>query len=256
MSLALLFLINKPEPYSISHPPANKHSAMIRIVKGNMACSAFVISDTIAVTAAHCVQFDKTTLKNIRKQLGNFKIQLKNLEGCFPTVQCITQKMQLIEIITKMKTAKPDVFSVYNTYGEKTGIIAIADYKNFNGRDHALLKGNFKNFLKMPIQKDFTIKAGDTLRACGFAGSKTPAVCTDFIAISSATFMYAGRGYFIKGMSGGMIVNDRGVAVGVISAMSDDYALIDTLVGIFNFEYKRPSKKVPFERQVMSQFGR
>jgi len=243
MGFALLFTTSGDNIYNISHPPVNKHSALIKIKRGRVSCSAFVISDTIAVTAAHCVEYDKTTLDNIRKNLPNFKMQLKQLENCFPTLQCMKQKMQLINIIEKMKTIKADIFSVYNTYGEKIRIKIIAKYKNNNNRDYALLKGNFKNFLKMPIQKDFTIKKEDKLRACGFAGSKTPPICTDFIASNTSTFMYAGRGYFVPGMSGGMIVNKYGVAVGIISAMDGSFAIIDTLIGIFNFEYKRPKSK-------------
>lgn len=255
-----LYFVSNGSDYSIKHPPEGKHHAIIQITidreDDESSCTAFVVSDTQAITAGHCVDIDQIYMKTehkdklveIEKNLQIMREGMKKLEGCM-TYAC-SMKYREIEMtmdtflpeIKEFKEIKPDIFTVLNTYGEDTGIKATAVYKNEEGRDYAFLKGDFKKFEKIPVRKDFYLKLGDLLRTCGYAGGYNP-ICTDFIAAGSFGFMYGGEGYFVKGMSGGPAIDKYGFAVGVISAMPPQFALIDTLVGVFNFESKKPIKK-------------
>lgn len=129
---------------------------------------------------------------------------------------------------------------VRNSYGQDTGVRAKAVSKRDNKRDYALLTGNFKDFEKFPITKDFVIRRGSHYRSCGFAGGKLPPICTDFTAVGSWNFYYGGMGYFVKGMSGGPLVDKNGFAVGIISHVSGQHVYVTPLVGILDFKQEIP----------------
>ena len=111
-------------------------------------------------------------------------------------------------------------------------------------RDHSILQGDFKDFEKLKLRQGFHIKPNDLLRNCGYAGGTKPPLCIDFIAISNFDFMYMGFGYMVKGMSGGPVIDEHGYVVGINSYVDRDRVFMNTLIGIFDYEYKRPKKKV------------
>jgi hypothetical protein len=261
---ALFWLgVNKKEPYSIKHPPKNRQHAIISLISANenkpvWNCSAFVISDTAAITAGHCIRHDKDyrgseEYKRLAEQVDlsikDHEAELQRIAACF-TWQCENAAKQLTEGLKKLKEAKKkwelletDIFLVRNIYGQDTGIRATAEHKHLDGRDHGILSGNFKDFEKMPVKIGFTVKKGDKLRACGYAMSNTPPVCTDFIALGNLVFKYAGEGYVVSGMSGGPVVDEDGFAVGIVSASHENYVSMDTLLGVLEFKFERPKIK-------------
>lgn len=133
-----------------------------------------------------------------------------------------------------------EVYIVRNSYGQDTGVRAKAVYKKYGKVDYAILTGNFRDFEKMPISSSFLVNPGDLYRSCGFAGGRTPPVCTDFKAVGSWDFFYGGLGYFSKGMSGGPIVDKHGFAVGIISHVSGQYVYMSPIIGILDFKQEIP----------------
>jgi len=245
-------------PYKITHPPEGKEGAIIQIVnKQGHNCTAFVISDTKAVTAAHCIDITlnyidtkhKERVDMVNKALQSLNNRIEILKDCkTPRCQAAYLRMSrsrdlLLPKVAKLRNLKASTYKVFSMYGKDVCITATAFFKNERYRDHAIIKGNFKNFTKIPLRAGFFVESGDKLRACGFAGGNKPPICTDFIALGPESFMYAGLGYFVRGMSGGPVIDKYGFAVGIISAMHVDYALIDTTIGIFDFDFERPKKK-------------
>lgn len=263
---ALLYLVNgNYNTYDIQHPPEGKQHAIINILSTkqdgkNWNCSAFVISDEIALTAGHCVQVDEMfkesfvyeeAMRQHKKEVAFIKAEIQKYVGCM-TIYCANALnnlgMRLENLMTlkekvEAKARNVDLFIVRNIYGQDTGIRATALYKNRDGRDHAILKGNFRDFQKIPVRKGFHVENGDKLRACGYAGSKTPPVCIDQYAVDNEGFLFRNFGYMVKGMSGGPVIDKYGFAVGINSKVGDGYVFMDTLVGIIDFKFERPEKE-------------
>lgn len=259
IAAVLLFPWSKNN-YKIKHPTNNKHHAIIKIVKSNkkgkMSCTAFVIDNTRAITAGHCIKisdfFMKTQYKKLMKESYKIEKELKTkieqLSQC-PLPQCkvliLQAQMQLLAELNareKAKHFKVDKFKVFNIYGEDTKIIATAAYNDLDGRDNGIIIGNFKNFEKLTIAREFNVKRNDKLKTCGYAGAKFPPICTEFIAIGNVQFMYYGRGLLIKGMSGGPAINADGEVVGINSSVPQTGVIIDTTIGMFNRKFKKPKK--------------
>lgn len=130
-----------------------------------------------------------------------------------------------------LKSVIPEYFTVYTTTGEKTYIVV----ETAGSRDHVdllFLKGNFKDFNKVPLDvKEFILKPGDDLYLCGFAGGYEPPVCTTGEYKGSKKFMGTTDGYVAKGMSGGPVINRDGRAIGVNSGKEEEVSTFGILFG-------------------------
>jgi len=240
--------------FTYTPPTNNKYYPIIMIenTESLYACSAFVISDTIAITASHCVQYSSYYLKNqLAKDLEDSKkteqsleADLKLLQSCMFTT-CMEKYYYAKdalqkEIFTreKAKKAKPDKFSVFNSNGEEVETNAIALYNSrFSSlhavRDYAQIKGNFKKFNKLPINtSNFFVRPGDNLTACGYAEGITPLSCTALTAISNFQFRYSANGYIVQGMSGGPVFDSTGTVVGIISSVELNRVNFTPTIGI------------------------
>jgi V8-like Glu-specific endopeptidase len=246
-------LPGKKAKYNIIAPTDGNFHAIIMIqnkVKGS-SCSAFVVSDTIALTAAHCLDTTKSFMdfeykelwKKSDKLIAELKAQMEDVEKrCYPThaPQCSQIMMNLqnvyneeIEARKEALTLKVDEFSVSDVNGVDTTIKAIAYHKN-DKRDYGFIKGDFRKFKKLKVKHTFDIEKGDTLKACGFPGATIPAICMNFEAVGQANFMYKGYSMFVPGISGGPVIDASGEVVGIASRVNGDYSLIETTVGILN----------------------
>ena len=231
--------------------PSKKFHPIIKIV--NLAtggsCSAFVISDEIAMTASHCMKVTEEFIVNIPLVLKASDEKLKALynqleqfhQVCtFPSTLCDKDIMEINMEINKetanrktLLDLKPDLFSVTEVSGVLIPITAIAFQQNYQ-RDYAFIRGNFKAFNKLPIAKGFDVKAGDILKACGFPGAKVPAICMDFEAVGQIGFMYAGHSLFLPGISGGPVINANGEVVGVCSRVLETVSIFEPTLGTVN----------------------
>ncbi len=191
----------------------------------------------------------KEIMEESSRMVREFRANLKRLEGC-NTVRCkrlhnmISAELKVeLAARKKAKKIKVDVLKVNNIYGEDTKITASPVLKEVRSRDYAILEGDFKKFDRLGIAQGFDIHRGDTLRSCGYAGAKTPPICTDFIAGGNYRFNYYGYGYLMKGMSGGPVINKYGLVVGINASVGNNEIFMSPIVGVFNRYFKRPKPK-------------
>lgn len=246
--LLLMFFPDKPQkpPYNVI-TPTKGYSAIIRIQRDDHLCSAFVVSDEFAYTAGHCIKVTKSFMDNdykkIFKQSDEYLAKLQNdlidiVANCPSTAPCQQIYNGVKDAIARelagreaAKKLRADIFTIRSSDGKETGIKAIALLKD-DRRDYGVIKGDFKNFAKLPMAANFNVKSGDKLRACGFPGGNFPALCIDFEAISQLDFFYAGRSMFVPGISGGPVINANGVVVGIASAAKGDVSIMAPTIGM------------------------
>lgn len=184
---------------SITQPKNNKLAPIILISRTDVSydCSAFVINDTTAITATHCVTYASNATS--------------------------------VPMMAKSVT-----FYVYDSNGNPLNMIATRDkIFNYNEYDIATLTGDFRSFnkIKMP-HNAFNLKEKDKLFACGFPGGMTPVACTSGEYISKDYFKGVMTNYIARGMSGGPVLDKNLNAVGVISASYKKYSFFGILFGL------------------------
>jgi hypothetical protein len=162
-----------------------QHLSIIRIVSQNNGgkCTAFVINDKQAITAAHCVEDEPESLFDF--------------------------------------WSPEDKFDVYNSKGVKTTIVAKVE-KKFDDVDIAILKGDFKDFKKLPVEKGFHLFLKEPILACGYAGGFKELECTTGYYAGAVYFDGLMTNYLAKGMSGGPVINQYGRVIGVNNSKRED----------------------------------
>lgn len=258
--LLATLLIDKPNTNNVSPiwyndltPDNDKHHPIIRIQKKkikptdkNNVCSAFVINDTMALTAAHCMGLTLQQIDTINK-LSTIKEQkllelITYLEStCKNGPLCLKQleyaEYQLSRELKDREislSVDPTEYYIKNIDGEDVGT-GVASYKDLK-RDFGFIKGDFKNFNKVLIERGWTVQKGDMLKACGFYGGKIPPVCVDFQAVGSWNFQYRGYSMFEPGVSGGPVFNKYGNIVGIASQVMGGHALIEPILGVLSLD--------------------
>lgn len=241
-------------PYSVEAPTSGKNHAVIKIITENGGgCTAFVISNRKAITAGHCVEVSESLIKNNKEDaiLGArifIETLLKEMNSVdcnyidnMPKIQCFAIKKTMSRdiqnakrYIEKLTKNQPDTFKVFNSKGKEIKIKVTALDSELGFRDFAVLHGDFSEFEKLPIATNFNTLPGELLRTCGYANLKTPAVCTNFIALGNSSFAYKGNGYLVKGMSGGPVVNSLGEVVGINVAVAREEVLVTPTIGILD----------------------
>lgn len=262
LSLCLTLLVcsgcvaNSGPGYSISKPTKNKHHAIFQIRNDNGGgCTAFVISDTLAVTAGHCVSISKAMLLNKEEILLDSKGMLKEMTKTIDSINCSQYSLatgmpefmceralrdlkrdhnELSSFVAKLDANQADTFFVYNSEGVALRVRPVALDSQLGYRDFAILEGDFSDFEKLTLIENLDIMPGDKLRSCGFANLKVPPICTNFIAIGNSGFAYKGNGMMIKGMSGGPVLNSKNQVVGINVAVGEDAVLMTPVIGIMN----------------------
>lgn len=251
------FLDKKQEKQEFNPFPANKNSAIIKIErKGGGSCTAFVISDNTAITAAHCMRVGKNDLPEIEKTIKKNKEILSKIafdiqdikDRCPPSdPQCpfiLNNAMlafnKVFNEINRLKALRVDEFNIKNSQGKDMDNVAIAEYRTPGRRDIGILSGDFKKFEKLAIDRGFRIKRDDKLKICGFPSATFDAICTDFTAMNSyffepyALFVYKGEGMLVPGMSGGPVLDKDGVAVGIAFGVNEDFVMFTPTTGIMD----------------------
>jgi hypothetical protein len=257
--MSLVFLtgcFNSKSEYSIVKPKNGKFHSVImfqteerqlgeqKIPAGN--CTAFVINDTTAITAGHCLNYTETfiegelkeMIERAKKEVQRLKLMLADLRVNCVGFHCAMQAQQLIigiqmnerdiKIVKEMKADKLKIFSID---GKDTKIVASALHKG-KRRDFGFIKGDFKKFNKVGITPGFNVERGDMLRACGYAGANHPPACVNFKAAGAYGFAYAGESMFVPGMSGGPVFDGNGGVVGIISRMKGSAAIMVPMLGV------------------------
>lgn len=173
----------------IKFPNNQKHSSIVLIQRSDSGyyCTAVVISDSKAVTAAHCVVVVATQQQN----------------------PMLSPHVNI-----------PTTFSVKNSRNEDTFITA-KTIRIYDHADIAILEGDFRAFNKASLHvSTFDTKGGDKLISCGYAGGQ-PLSCTE--GVSDDTFVFFGlmTNYLAKGMSGGPVFNKKLKLIGINSHRAD-----------------------------------
>lgn len=200
-----VFLEKGLTPYltsdAINNNTGKKYDPIIKIVSNSTRsmCSAFVISNEYAMTAAHCVVAN----------YGNFD-----------------KKQALIK----------DPLDVYDTKGEltKTTVKAVAAVVY---TDIALLKGDFQEFSKLMVDyKGFLVgSTSGPFVVCGFPYGVKDLVCKPFLpAIEDNSFMIIGNGVLFRGMSGGPVIDmSKGVVIAINEAVTSNGPRVTPVLGFF-----------------------
>lgn len=253
--LSLLMLISiiscsSTNNFDIRPSTNGQYNAIINIKRDkDRSCSAFVISNEIAITAGHCMQFSARFLKEdmpryiekIPGEIDKIKEKIETLKiECYKDTcdeeigalgKLVRVKVEYLDLL--LSTKQPTMYKVFDIYGNDTNVIAMALDGDSN-RDFGIIMGDFKKFNKLPIRTDFVVKLGDNLRSCGFAGGRYPAICIDFKAAGQLNFYYAGKSMIVPGMSGGPVVNENGEVVGINSRVQDGASLMAPTHGLFD----------------------
>lgn len=153
-------------------------------------CSAVVISDTLALTAAHCVLAPKPPV-NIFDVLSNKQFKYPEL----------TFELQ------------------------QNGIVLPVIAKAGNGVDFAILKGDFKGFKKAVITKEAMFDMETEYVSCGYPRLRKHPLCIKLGKPVINHFDLMGfKAGIVPGMSGGPVYNDSGELVGLnITILSVQY---------------------------------
>lgn len=163
------------------------------------------------------------------------KLEACNAYECLTMAAKIKQDLQN-ELAARKKLIEMsiDTFDVKDIFGKDTKIIAKAWDKNIEpDRDYGVLMGDFKNFEKLPVNLlSFNVMPSDTLRTCGYANGMAPPVCSNFVAAGNYNFQYTGVGYIVRGMSGGPVIDENGVVVGINTAVHENRVIIMPIMGI------------------------
>lgn len=161
---------------------------------GNPTCTAFVIDDTHALTAEHCVQ--------AQVFLSFF--------APIPTIDVLTDDDQVLHKDVK--------------------VIHTRDARI----DLALLVGDFSKHLKLSQNTHgIELDEKDNFLACGYPYGTKELVCSKVHPYENYMHMYKARGYMVYGFSGGPVINiTKGVVVAVNTALTEDFIIITPITGL------------------------
>lgn len=237
-------LSRKTATYDIKKPTNGKHHAIIHIKsdKGGV-CSAFVIDDTTALTAGHCIVVDeyqkKQAIKETKKQIAEIekevdKLKLrKDMQAGFMLMQLTMALQQLYQDLEMAKQSQFDIdtFKVETIGGKDIKVKAKARFKH-KRRDYGIIKGDFKKFNKLKVKSGFDVESLDVLRSCGYPGIADVPKCIDFTAMNQMGFSYMGRSMIVPGMSGGPVIDADGYVVGINSSVLKSFSIMEPTIGI------------------------
>lgn len=230
--------------------------AVIKIenINTHYSCSAFVISDNIALTAGHCIKVSKSFMDQVPKIFEKSNILMNKMladlqevkDKCKPPYKCEQIQAEIEKAIFEEYTARDqlrqvrvDEFYIHDINGVNTHIIATAFDKEYSSdpkepplRDYGIITGDFSKFNKLKIKRKFSAKEKDILKVCGFPGTKVPAICIDFEVMSNHVFALAGKSMFVPGISGSAVIDHDNEVIGIASSATEDADLITPLIGI------------------------
>ena len=114
---------------------------------------------------------------------------------------------------------------------EETGIVAQA--AGINTRmDWGIVRGDFSNFMNMPImENDLELTSAEVI-SCGFPQGRRQLFCSVIRLHGTDNFHLAGTGFLYPGMSGGPVLNEFGEAIAINSYVRGEIVAVAPLIGI------------------------
>jgi S1-C subfamily serine protease len=126
---------------------------------------------------------------------------------------------------------------IYNSVKMDTYVVASGAASNRRG-DTGLIKGNFKEFDKLrliirPQDLYATISKAKKVYALGFPYGADYLI-SEINPKGLENFHMAGAGVLLPGMSGGPLVTEEGIVIGINSYVSGDHSAFSSLIGLLD----------------------
>jgi S1-C subfamily serine protease len=100
--------------------------------------------------------------------------------------------------------------------------------------DYGIIKGDFKNFKKSPLNVYTNEFMGGAYIACGYPFGQKKLSCMPIFPQYNYVFQIAALGILYPGMSGGPVYNTvTGNVIGVNSAAADGFVIVSPLIGLY-----------------------
>jgi Trypsin-like peptidase domain len=126
-----------------------------------------------------------------------------------------------------------EAIKLFSETGVDTGVLAEATAYDVD-LDMGLIRGDFHVFQPVATEfyKDgFPRELGHSYYSLGFPLGQKMLASSSFVPEGMEYFMVKGQGHLIQGMSGGPVVNERGVVVGINSAVDSSHSIVAPIQG-------------------------
>jgi V8-like Glu-specific endopeptidase len=214
---------------------------------------AFIVGAALAIIVSHFNFSNKTKVNNPIFLFGDMQstdqskfsplVRLVNDKGRGFCSAFIIDKHYAITAAhcVSDKEIDNEVFSLFSDSGKDT-YTTVKTLSFDSSTDLAVLVGDFDKFSPLQVNfnnEGFPTNEVHTYYTCGFPLAQKHATCHEFTPIEMNYFKVAGKGHLIPGMSGGPVINELSVAVGINSSVLEDMVFISPLegmLGLFNLE--------------------
>lgn len=178
-------------------PTSNRKGSIVRLTReGRTFCAGVVVSDTVIITASHCI-----------------------VTQILPGINMVNQdpiNIRLDDNIDSNTLAKP-----YYVNGQLDQALLYGDFRKFNPR------GYISDVNKL----DAIRKKDPVLTSCGYPMGG-PLFCDKQYFMDLNGFMWQTTGLLLPGMSGGPVMTPDGTVIAVNIAVDQNYSIVSPIYNL------------------------